>query len=75
MGEIIVRQLDGTLAALPDWMLQPQAADIVVRDAPRFSLAALLSLRAAVDLAIALPAPPAGRAERVNDYETPGLII
>ena len=43
---------------LPEWMARPQAAAVEVREIPRLPLEALLSLRAVVDTALALPSFP-----------------
>ena len=48
---------------LPEWMARPQAAAVEVREIPRLPLESLLSLRAVVDAALALPSfpPPGGQ--------------
>ncbi len=46
---LVVRQPDGTLAHLPEWMIRPEAARFNVRDGPRFPLRTLATLRVVVD--------------------------
>ena len=45
----MVRQPDGTLACLPEWMTSPHAASFEVRDVPVLPTRALSALRAVVD--------------------------
>ena len=52
---LVVRQPDGTLAYLPEWMTSPRAASFEVREVPALPREALSALRAAID-AFFLPA-------------------
>ena len=45
----MIRQPDGTLACLPEWMISPRAATFEVRDVPVLPIRALSALRAVVD--------------------------
>ena len=51
-AQVTIRQPDGTLMLLPEWMARPQAAAVEVREIPRLPLESLLSLRAVVDTAL-----------------------
>jgi hypothetical protein len=52
---LIIRQPDGTLAQLPEWMTHPEAGSLAIGcDTPRLSLPALVGLRATLDTALAL---------------------
>ena len=42
---LVVRQPDGVINHLPEWMAQPQAAELGVREQPRFPLQLLSDLR------------------------------
>ena len=42
---LVVRQPDGTLTHVPEWMTLPAAGDADIRDTPRFPLAVLRDLR------------------------------
>ena len=50
-GDVLltIRQLDGTLAQMPSWMLEDSAALMNVRDTPRLTLACLRGLRLELD--------------------------
>ncbi len=51
---LVVRQRDGTLAHLPEWMSQPEAELLSITDEmPRISVIALAGLRATVDAVLA----------------------
>ena len=42
---LVIEQLDGTMALVPEWMTKPAAAAVEIREAPRFRLAELRALR------------------------------
>ena len=42
---LVIEQLDGTMALVPEWMTKPAAAAVKIREAPRFPLAELRALR------------------------------
>jgi hypothetical protein len=50
---LVVRQLDGTMAQIPEWMCTPEAAAAPILEAPRFPLQVLRELRLTVDAAVA----------------------
>lgn len=50
---LVVRQPDGTLAHVPEWMCAPTAAEAAIRDGARFPLEVLQELRTAADAALA----------------------
>lgn len=51
---LVVRQPDGTMAQIPQWMCTPEAAVAPILQAPRFPLQVLRELRLCVDAAVAL---------------------
>jgi hypothetical protein len=51
---LVVRQLDGTMAQIPEWMCMPEAAVAPILEAPRLPLQVLRELRLTVDAAVAL---------------------
>ena len=54
VGMLVVRQPDGTLAHLPEWMSQPEAALLSITDEmPRLSVLVLAGLRATLDAVLA----------------------
>ena len=48
-AHLVVRQPDGTLSCLPEWMTRPEASAFDVRDVPVLPRRALAALRAVVD--------------------------
>ena len=46
---LTIRQPDGTLAQIPAWMVEEEAAAMTVSDKPRFSLECLRGLRLELD--------------------------
>jgi hypothetical protein len=50
----IIRQPDGTLAAVPAWMMEELASSMTVNDAPRLPLSSLRDLRFALDTCLSL---------------------
>ena len=48
-AHLVVRQPDGTLTCLPEWMTRPTASAFDVRDVPVLPRQALAALRAVVD--------------------------
>ncbi len=58
-GEVslIIRQPDGTLAAVPAWMMEDGAAAMAVHDTPRLPLSCLRELRSELDACLGLSFP------------------
>ena len=54
---LVVRQPDGTLTHVPEWMCAPTAASAPIREGARFPLEVLRKLRIAADAALALLSP------------------
>lgn len=50
----IIRQPDGTLAAVPAWMMEELASSMTVNDAPRLPLSSLRDLRFELDACLSL---------------------
>jgi hypothetical protein len=66
----IVEQRDGTLAHLPVWMAEPEAARCRIVSQPRIALAALLDLRRLADAALSSAAAEAPNGEIHERGET-----
>ena len=51
---LVIEQPDGTMALVPEWMTEPAAAAVEIREAPRFPLAELRALRQVADAVLSL---------------------
>jgi hypothetical protein len=51
---LVIEQPDKTMALLPQWMTEQAAAAVKVREAPRFPIADLRTLRQVADAALSL---------------------
>jgi hypothetical protein len=51
---LVIEQPDGTMALVPEWMTEPAAATVAIREAPRFPLAELRALRQLADAVLSL---------------------
>jgi hypothetical protein len=51
---LVIEQPDGTMALVPEWMTEPAAATVEIREAPRFPLAELRALRQLADAVLSL---------------------
>ena len=72
---LVVRQSDGTLAQIPEWMCAPAAAAAEVREAARLPLRVLRGLRLAADEALAsLPQGGGGRDGASRTGRTAGAV-
>ncbi len=68
---LVIEQPDGTMALVPEWMTEPAAATVKIRETPRFPLAELWALRQLADAVLSLLSDR-GNGDRHGILRTPG---